>query len=137
MAVSTVNAVFNCDIKKVWETVVSLENYAWRSDLDRIEVLSEKQFVEYTKEGYATTFTITAMEVCKRWEFDMENDNMKGHWSGVFTLKDGHTEIEFTEDVTAKKVLMKPFVKLYLKQQQALYVKDLRKALMVKEAANE
>lgn len=35
------------------------------------------------------------------------------------------TEIDFTEDVTAKKVLMKPFVKAYLKKQQARYVKDL------------
>ena len=37
--------------------------------------------------------------------------------------------MEFTEDVTAKKFFAKPFVKGYLKKQQALYVKDLRKAL--------
>ena len=41
----------------------------------------------------------------------------------------GKTEIDFTEDVTAKKVLMKPFVKAYLKKQQELYVSDLKKAL--------
>ena len=42
--------------------------------------MNENQFIEYTKEGYPTTFTITAVEPYKRWEFDMENSNMKGHW---------------------------------------------------------
>lgn len=129
MAISNIKAVFQQDIQKVWETVTSLENYAWRSDLSKIQVLDEKQFIEYTKEGYATTFTITVTESCKRWEFDMENDNMKGHWSGVFTQKDGQTEIDFTEEVTAKKLFMKPFVKAFLKKQQALYLSDLTKAL--------
>ena len=47
--------------------------------MSKIEVLSGTQFVEYTKGGYATTFTVTASEPQKRWEFDMENSNMKGH----------------------------------------------------------
>ncbi|MFQ9847271.1 MAG: polyketide cyclase [[Clostridium] leptum] len=130
MAISKIKAVFQSDIKKVWETVTSLENYAWRSDLSKIEVLSKNQFVEYTKEGYATTFTITVAEPYKRWEFDMENGNMKGHWIGVFTQKGEQTEIDFTEDVTAKKTIMKPFVKAYLKKQQSQYVSDLRKAVL-------
>lgn len=88
-----------------------------------------KQFIEYTKNGYATTFTITLFEPYKRWEFDMENSNIKGHWIGIFTQKGEKTEIDFTEDVTAKKVLMKPFVKAYLKKQQARYVKDLARKL--------
>lgn len=129
MAVSNVKVVFDCEVEKVWDIVTSLENYAWRSDLGRIEILNEKQFVEYTKEGYATTFTVTAMEVCKRWEFDMQNDNMEGHWTGIFTSKAGKTEIEFTEDVIAKKVILRPFIKTYLKKQQALYVADLERAL--------
>lgn len=129
MAVSNITVSFQCDIQRVWEVVTSLKNYSWRSDLSKIEVISEQQFVEYTKEGYATTFTVTAKEAYKRWEFDMENDNMKGHWTGVFTQKNGHTEIDFTEDVIAKKVWMKPFVKLYLKKQQTAYVQDLKKAL--------
>lgn len=129
MAISRIKAVFQSDIKKVWETVTSLENYAWRSDLSKIEVLNKNQFVEYTKEGYATTFTITVTEPYKRWEFDMENGNMKGHWTGVFTAKGQQTEVEFTEEVTAKKLIMKPFVKAYLKKQQAQFVADLRKAL--------
>ena len=130
MAISNIKAAFQQDIQKVWETVTSLEDYAWRSDLCKIEILNEKQFVEYTKEGYATTFTITVVEPCKCWEFDMENDNMKGHWTGVFTQKGKQTEIDFTENIVAKKLFMKPFVKSFLKKQQALYVSDLIKALL-------
>lgn len=129
MAVANMKATFQCDIKKVWETMTSLEKYAWRSDLSKVEILNETQFIEYTKEGYATTFTITVTEPFKRWEFDMENDNIKGHWTGIFTQKGGQTEIDFTEEVTAKKFFMKPFVKAYLKRQQSQYVSDLKKAL--------
>lgn len=129
MAVSNIKVVFKRDIQKVWEVVTSLENYGWRSDLGKIEIKNEKQFIEYTKDGFATIFTVTMNEPCKRWEFDMENDNMKGHWTGVFTQKGEETEIDFTENVIAKKIFMKPFVKAYLKKQQRQYVLDLQKEL--------
>ncbi len=133
MAISNMKVTFQCDIQKVWDIVTSLENYSWRSDLDRIEVIGKSKFVEYTKEGYATTFTITNTEPCRRWEFDMENDNMSGHWIGVFTYENGKTTIDFTEDVTAKKLLMKPFVKAYLKKQQSDYAADLEKELLSRQ----
>lgn len=133
MAISNIKAVFQSNLQTVWDTVTSLENYQWRSDLSRIEVVSENQFIEYTEDGYATTFTITASEPYERWEFDMENSNMVGHWTGIFKGKGGKTEIDFTEDVTVKKLIMKPFVKGYLKKQQEQYVSDLRKALEKKE----
>lgn len=129
MAISKMEAIFNNDIKEVWAIVTSLKNYQWRSDLSKIEIISDKQFIEYTKDGYATTFTITVTKPFERWEFDMENSNIKGHWTGIFSFQNGQTEIEFTEDVTAKKLIMKPFVKLFLRKQQELYVSDLRKAL--------
>ena len=129
MAISKIKAVFTADVQELWGIVTSLENYQWRSDLGRIEVLNEKQFVEYTKEGFPTTFTVTAAERCKRWEFDLENRNMHGHWIGTFDETDGRTEIVFTEEVMAKKWFMKPFVKLFLKKQQKQYIADLHKAL--------
>lgn len=129
MAISNIKASFPGDIQKVWEVVTNVKNYTWRSDLSKTEILNEKQFVEYTKEGYTTTFTVTVSEPYKRWEFDMENGNMKGHWIGVFTQREGETEIDFTEDVIAKKFFMKPFVKPYLKKQQAQFISDLQKAL--------
>lgn len=129
MAISEIKAVFHADLQTVWGIVTSLENYQWRSDLSRIEVLSDKQFIEYTRDGFPTTFTVTACEPCRRWEFDMNNRNLYGHWTGIFTERGGRTEIVFTEEVTAKKLIMRPFVKNFLKKQQEQYVVDLRKAL--------
>ncbi len=65
----------------------------------------------------------------KRYEFDMNNNNMCGHWTGLFLKTDNKTEINFTENITPKKWIMKPFVGIYLKKQQAIYISDLRKAL--------
>ena len=130
MATSNIKALISGERQKVWELVLDIENYAaWRSDLSKTEVISDKQFIEYTKDGYPTTFTVTLVEPYRRWEFDMENSNMTGHWTGIFTAKGDETEIDFTERVEAKKWLLKPFVKLYLRKQQAQFVADIRKAL--------
>lgn len=129
MAVSNAKALFPCDVKKAWEVVTDLEKFSWRSDISKIEILNEKQFIEYTKQGFATTFTVTVSEPLQRWEFEMENDNMKGHWTGIFMQKGDKTEIDFSETVVAKKLFMKPFVGAYLKKQQALYIADLQRAL--------
>ena len=85
MAVSNIKALIPGELQKVWDLVLDIENYAaWRSDLSKTEVISDKQFIEYTKDGYPTTFTVTLVEPYRRWEFDMENSNMKGHWTRHF-----------------------------------------------------
>lgn len=60
----------------------------------------------------------------------MENDNIKGHWIGVCTSDNCITKIDFTEVVISKKILLKPFVKWYLKKRQKAYIRDLEKALV-------
>ena len=128
MATSNIKALIPSELRQVWDFVLDIENYAaWRSDLSKTEVISDEQFIEYTKDGYPTTFTVTLIEPYRRWEFDMENSNMKGHWIGIFTAKADETEIDFTECVEAKKLLMKPFVKSYLKKQQIQFVADIMK----------
>lgn len=129
MATSNIKATFPYNIKKVWDIVTSLEDYSWRSDISKIEILSESKFVEYAKSGYKTTFNIISTKPYQRWEFHMENENISGYWIGLFTEKGDKTVIDFMEDVTAKKVFMKPFLGMYLKKQQKSYVRDLEKAL--------
>lgn len=129
MAVSMIKATFQSDIQNVWKIVTDLENYAWRSDLSKIEITGENEFIEYTRDGFATMFTVTVNEPFSRWEFDLENANISGHWTGVFISNGNMTTIEFTESVTAKKLFMKPLLKAFLKKQQARYIEDLRRAL--------
>ena len=111
MAIVSTTIKLQSDIHNVWEMVTSIEKYAWRSDLSETKRLNNGQFIEYTKAGYATTFTTTRQDPYERWEFDMENDHMKGHWTGIFKSKESQTEIILTENVSAKKFYMKPLVK--------------------------
>lgn len=130
MAISNIRVLLPYDLENVWNIVVLLDDYKWRSDLSSIEIVENgKRFVEHTKDGYATEFKITALTPMSRYEFDMDNSNMHGHWVGTFSKEQGGCLIDFTEDVVAKKIIMKPFVKGYLKKQQATYLGDLNKAL--------
>ncbi len=133
MIKSNIKSIIQSDIHDVWKTVLAVENYtAWRSDVSKTEIINENKFIEYTKDGYTTVFTVTVIKPFERWEFDMENSNMKGHWTGIFTSKGCETEVDFTEYAAAKKVFLKPFVKLYLKKQQTQFIKDLKKYLLDK-----
>ena len=103
MITSGKKAMLPSERSKVWKVVTSVEHYTWRSDLRGTEILCENQFLEYPKRGPVTAFTITTVEPCNRWEFDMENTNMRGHWTGLFTQTEEGTEMEFTETVEVKK----------------------------------
>lgn len=133
MTTSNIKAIISCGIDKVWETVTAVENYhTWRADVSRTEVTDEKHFTEYTKDGYATAFTITAVEPNRRLEVDMENSHIKGHWTMVFASKDSETELDFTARVTAKQLSMRPvgksvFEQRYLKKEQTRFTADLQK----------
>ena len=129
---SNIKATFPCDLQRVWEIVTSLTDYSWRSDIERIEVVSDTQFVEIAKGGCRTVFTITKQDPNCLWEFDMENKNMKSHWSGVFSGNEKTATIDFTEYIEPKKWFPKPLVKIYLKYMQVGYVRDLRQALKIK-----
>lgn len=130
MTISNIKASFDTDVKIVFDIVTNLENYSWRSDLSKIEIIaSQNQFIEYTKENYPTTFTITNFTPYKKYAFEMNNDNMSGYWIGIFTYENGITTIDFTENITAKKFYLKPFIKIYLKKQQTTYIKDLKNEL--------
>nr|WP_195542967.1 SRPBCC family protein [Massiliimalia timonensis] len=130
MTISNIKETINSDIYIVWETVLAVDKYSlWRSDLRKAETVNQNQFIEYTKDGYATTFTITAIEPYKRWEFDIENGSLKGHWIGIFTSKGNKTQIDFTENVIPKKWFIKPFIKFHLKKQQAQFILDLKKEI--------
>ena len=117
-------------MERVWQVVTDLSHTAWRSDLKRVEVLDEAHFVEYTKSGYTTNFTVTACEPLRRWVFTMENGNMSGSWEGVFESAEDGAQLHCTETVNAKHWWMHPFVPSYLKRQQRLYLDDLRKELL-------
>lgn len=132
MTTANVKVMIQCDIHKVWETVLAVERYhTWRSDVSKTEMTGEKQFIEYAPNGYATTFTITKSEPQSRWELDVDNSHTKGHWTFVFVSKGSETQIDFTACVTAKQLSMRPvgksvFEQTYLKKAQTQFAADLK-----------
>ena len=129
MATSSVTVHFPCPVEQVWQVVTNLSRTAWRSDLARVEILDETHFVEHTKSGHATNFTVTGCAPPRFWAFTMENGNMSGSWEGIFEAAEGGARLHCTETVNAKRWWMRPFVPGYLKRQQRLYLDDLRREL--------
>lgn len=126
--ISTITRQLSCDKEKLWEVITDLENYQWRSDLSRIERIDDNHFIEYTKNDFATHFTITSKETLLKYSFTMENANMKGFWVGDFkVLEDKTVEITFTEEVEVRSFIMRLFAKKYLERQQRRYIRDLEK----------
>lgn len=121
---------FGSSVNKIWDIMTDNANYTWRSDISDIVVQDGgNTFTEYTKKGYATKFTVTLKIPHERYEFDMKNDAMTGHFTAVFTKVNGRTKITLTEEVEAVGILKKVFAGMYLKKHQKAYVSDLRKAL--------
>ena len=58
VVMSNIKATFPCNLQSVWQVVTSLTDYSWRSDVEKIEVISDTQFVEITKSGYKTTYPL-------------------------------------------------------------------------------
>ena len=129
MVTSTLQTTLPYPPEQVWQVVTDLRRTAWRSDIARVERTGPGAFVEYTPAGVATRFTVAAQEPCRRWEFRLENSSLRGRWVGEFAPQGGGTQLRFTEEVQPKRWWMGPFVKGYLKGQQARYAGDLRRAL--------
>lgn len=129
MIKSNIKKEFDCDKNKLWDIITDNANFTWRSDLSKIVIVDEKHFIEYTKNNFPTYFTITSKIKLKEYKFDLENNNLKGKWIGIFKeLPNGNIELDFTEEIEVN-LIMKLLAKPYLKSQQKRYMEDLEKEL--------
>ena len=133
MAVSNMRATLLYPIEVVWDTVMNLKDFSWRSDLKDVRIIDENNFIEITKNGVETYFRITECIKYQSWIFEIENKNIKGTWVGKFYVEDDKTILDFTETVVSKKLIFKPFISLYLKRQQKIYFRDLKVKLNCEE----
>ena len=134
MAVSNMRATLLYPIEVVWDTVMNLKDFSWRSDLKDVRIIDENNFIEITKNGVETYFRITECIKYQSWIFEIDNKNIKGTWIGKFYSKGDKTILDFTENVVSKKIIFKPFISLYLKRQQRIYFKDLKVKLNCKKS---
>ena len=127
MTETTIRDNIPADIEKVWAVLTGIANYPlWRSDILKIEIVDQKRFIECGKNEFPTTFMITNEEKPFCWEFDIDNENIHGHWTGMLQETENGTEVKFTEAVSVKKIIFNPFVKAYFKRQQSRFLEDLK-----------
>ena len=135
---ANIKKVFNCEPEKLWNIVTDNIHYSWRSDISKIEVVNDVEFIEYSSNEYPTYFTITSSHKLERYSFNLNNSNIRGRWTGLFKVLDDSTvEIDFTEEIEVNNFIMKLFAKSYLKKQQRLYIKDLERVLNREQAHDE
>ena len=134
MATSNMKVTILCPIEIVWDTVTNLNDFSWRSDLKAVKIIDEHNFIEIAKNGIETYFRITECIKYQSWIFEIDNKNIKGTWIGKFYSKGDKTILDFTENVVSKKIILKPFISLYLKRQQRIYFKDLKVKLNCKKS---
>lgn len=135
MAIANIKVTLLCPIEKVWNKVTDLNDFVWRSDLKNIRIVDDNKFVEISKDGIETCFKITECIKNQYWSFEIENENIEGTWVGKFYSHGDKTTLDFTENIVSKKLIFKPFIASYLKKQQKLYFRDLKKALNCEEAS--
>lgn len=131
MRTSKITTNFQSDIETVWKVVTNNEEFTWRSDLSLIEIQDNNHFIEYTKKGFPTVFTIMKKEEFKVYSFELENKNMKGKWQGnFFSLDNGSTCVEFIEEISFKNPILS-FVGMFMniRKIQETYIYDLKNKL--------
>ena len=132
MKISTTTAVFDAEIERVWEIVTDNAEWEWRSDLSKIEITGENTFTEFAKNGFPTRFTITEKKEHERNEFDMDNKNFSGRWTGIFRAAgEKQTEVTFIEQLRVKNPVMRVLAAAFMniKKFQLAYIEDLRARL--------
>ncbi len=130
---SYVKETLPCNIELVWNTITNNEDYRWRSDISNIEIVNEKNFIEYDIHNFATKFTITKKIETEEYQLDFDNQNLYGHWIGRFKpINEQNTEIELIEQITIKqkKALL---IKAIVKMRQKKYINDLKKEISKKK----
>lgn len=124
--------IFQTDLDILWDVITNNNDYSWRSNIKEIKVLDDKRFVEIDHEGVETVFTIITFDENKKYEIDYENEDLKGHWVGLFYLTSQGAELDMVEDVEAKNALLSLFVPKTLKQMREVYIEDIQRAVVAK-----
>lgn len=130
--VSKIEWIIDRNIKDVWNIVTNLEDYKWRNDLSKLEIINDKEFTEYFTNGGQTNFFITNKEFCNYYSFDMKNDFFVGQWTGEFIeINTQQTKLIFSEEINIKNpfIWFFSFFVMNLKKIQKEYMIDLERKL--------
>ncbi len=129
MAEATMKIMLPYPVETVWQVVTDVRNYGWRSDVMHAKVINENQFVEVDREGVRTVYTVVDYATKRRWELDLDNDSIHGRWIATFEADGLHTVFTIEEELMAKKMIVKPFLKSNVSKRVSTYMEDLKRVL--------
>lgn len=118
---------FKSDVETVFKTVTNLLDCSWRSDLSKVEQVGDNKLIEYNRKQKETKICITDFRKNIQFDYNVENNNYRGHWSGQFApLSDGGCRMFLTFDFEPQSMLGK-FVRVDKFEER--YIEDLKKKL--------
>ena len=122
-----IKAAVRADADTLWQIMTDNVNYAWRSDIARVEILDETNFVEYDKKNFPTFFTVIEAKPTARYVMKFENKNITGSFTGILREEEGGATVTLKECVRVKRLFLRLLIKPYLKKQQKKYVAALKR----------
>jgi len=121
-------AHLSCPAELVWETVTSLSDWTWRSDIQDCRPTGTNTFTE-TSGGVTTEFTVTDKTPCRRYALAIKNSALQGSWEGLFASDGEGAVLTLTEEIQAEGLLRRLVAPAYLRVQQRRYIRDLTEYL--------
>ncbi|MBR3310632.1 MAG: hypothetical protein IKG15_02285 [Solobacterium sp.] len=113
-------------LQKVWDTVIGVNKYGWRSNVLRIVVLNDSCFEEYDTEELITRFEITDYEKNASLDLEFENAEWFGHCTMLFEEEDDYTVLEVILETRSRKLTLAPILKKTMEKRMEQYLADLR-----------
>lgn len=118
---------FKSDVETVFKTITTLLDCSWRSDLLKVEQIDDNKFIEYNRKHKKTKIYVTDFRKNIQFDYNVENNSYKGHWSGQFApLDDGGCRMFLTFDFEPQSMLGK-FARVDKFEER--YIEDLKKKL--------
>jgi len=108
---SFVNEVeINAPAEKVWEVIADKKRYTeWQTQLDKVEVTDERNWVEYPKNSpEPLKFMLASDERPGKMEFHYTMGNsLSGHWKGEITPTASGVKLKTTDGYSTQGMLSK------------------------------
>lgn len=120
----------NAPAGKVWQVVVDRGKYTeWQTNLTRVEVTDEKNWVEYPKDSpEPLKFIMSKDERPNRMEFDYTmGDSFAGKWTGELTPTANGVSLKTVDSYAAKSWLTKILIYIFFDYDK--FAKDWNKKL--------
>ena len=130
--VSKIEKELAYNIQVIWDVVTNNDDYIWRSDVKKIEKISNNKFVEYGK-NYQIEFEIITFNEPVLYEFKMKSNIYTGVWRGEFIeISSERTKMVFTEKINFNNIFLKllSYLMLNLEKLQEKYFEDLKNKLI-------